>query len=295
MAVDPDEFAQRYLSGTHLYGDDFGPEEIAAWFADEAEGYSGLAASPGGEDAGYSYYALNELHALRNLPDQEFSRVLGVGSAYGHELLPFVGESSIVTILDPSEVMVNGPLDSRANVNRLRPTQSGEIMFGDDTFDLITCLGVLHHVPNVTFLLSEMYRVLVPGGTLVLREPIVSLGDWRRARAGLTLRERGIPLRLMDNLVATTGFNVRYRSLCVFSLTSRAGRLLKQVPFNSPSLVRVDRAVANAVRPLDRYHAKHWWEKIRPTSVYYVLTRPEVDHPKITVTQAKPEQEVLDT
>ena len=28
----------RYLSGQALYGNDFGPEEIADWFADEAEG-----------------------------------------------------------------------------------------------------------------------------------------------------------------------------------------------------------------------------------------------------------------
>lgn len=34
-----------YLNGHRLYGDDFAPEQIAAWFEQECEGYAGLGAA----------------------------------------------------------------------------------------------------------------------------------------------------------------------------------------------------------------------------------------------------------
>jgi SAM-dependent methyltransferase len=44
--------------------------------------------------------------------------------------------------------------------------------YSDNSFDLITCLMVLHHIPknNLNFLLQEINRVMKPGGILILRE-----------------------------------------------------------------------------------------------------------------------------
>jgi SAM-dependent methyltransferase len=42
--------------------------------------------------------------------------------------------------------------------------------FEDDKFDLITILTVLHHAKDPRVLLQEAYRVLKPGGKLVMRE-----------------------------------------------------------------------------------------------------------------------------
>ena len=44
--------------------------------------------------------------------------------------------------------------------------------YSDNSFDLITCLMVLHHVPedNLVVLIKELNRVLKPGGILILRE-----------------------------------------------------------------------------------------------------------------------------
>jgi 2-polyprenyl-3-methyl-5-hydroxy-6-metoxy-1,4-benzoquinol methylase len=44
--------------------------------------------------------------------------------------------------------------------------QNAESMtFGDGTFDHINCQGVIHHTPNTERAISEMARVLKPGGT----------------------------------------------------------------------------------------------------------------------------------
>lgn len=45
------------------------------------------------------------------------------------------------------------------------------IPFGDATFDHVFCIEVLEHVPNPYGALTEMHRVLRPGGVLVLSVP----------------------------------------------------------------------------------------------------------------------------
>lgn len=47
-----------------------------------------------------------------------------------------------------------------------------KLSYDDNYFDLITCLMVLHHIPeeNLSSLLSEISRVMKPGGVLILRE-----------------------------------------------------------------------------------------------------------------------------
>jgi SAM-dependent methyltransferase len=53
----------------------------------------------------------------------------------------------------------------------------GKILpYSDNSFDLITCLMVLHHVPedNLKILMSEINRVMRPGGVVILREHNVS-------------------------------------------------------------------------------------------------------------------------
>ena len=85
----------RCLQGEALYGDDFTPDDIARWVAEEKEGYSGLGAADRSSYR-YQYEALNNYHAFRHLPNRRFGRVLGFGSAYGAELLPIVPRSDHV-------------------------------------------------------------------------------------------------------------------------------------------------------------------------------------------------------
>ena len=74
-----------------------------------------------------------------------------------------------IDALDPSEAVfhaarVHGDLP---NV-RWSNAGVGEIPFDDATFDLIICLGVLHHVPDTAGALERLARKLKPGGHLLL-------------------------------------------------------------------------------------------------------------------------------
>jgi ubiquinone/menaquinone biosynthesis C-methylase UbiE len=43
-----------------------------------------------------------------------------------------------------------------------------ELPFQDSSFDIVTAMGVLHHTPNIDKAIEEIYRVLKPGGKIVL-------------------------------------------------------------------------------------------------------------------------------
>lgn len=262
----------RYFDGQALYGDDFDAEQIAAWYADEAEGYANLGARDA-KQYRYAYHAWNQLHGYRHLPDQPLRHVLGFGSAYGDELKPLLHRTHAVTVVDPSDAFTRTDIDG-VPCRYVRPQPSGDLPLGADEFDLVTCLGVLHHIPNVSHVMGELARVTRPGGHLLVREPIVSMGDWRHPRRGLTRRERGIPLGVMERILHQCGLVVVRRTLCDFPLTPRLlGPWVKQV-FNSPMATRLDALMSAAWRFNVNYHPRKPWHRLRPISAFYVLQKP---------------------
>ncbi|MFJ2739470.1 class I SAM-dependent methyltransferase [Streptomyces sp. NPDC087440] len=275
----PDDrtFTERYLSGRELWGDDFGPQEIAEWFEDEREGFSSLDSAPTSAD-NFEYEGLNAHHGFPHLTGRDFPRALGVGSAYGGEFLPVLDRIGEVTILEPSEHLRSPSLRSDSGreipVRYVEPVPSGDMPFADGTFDLTLCLGVLHHIPNVSKVVREIGRVSASGAMLLIREPVVSMGDWRdRDHPGLTKRERGIPRHLLEQAVRDAGFTVRSSRFCASVLTSRISRVLGRNLYRTASGARVDRALSLATAWNYRYHPANAWQKLRPSAVYLVAER----------------------
>jgi SAM-dependent methyltransferase len=260
------------LSGTKLYGDDLGPEDVRKWVQEEQTGYYNLGAG-NRQTYVYGYHALNWRHAFSWLPKKDFSHVLGVGSAYGDELLPMIGSIRNVTILDPGFLATQvGNLP----VNHVRPKADGGFPLENGTVDLITCFSVIHQLPNVRFLIREMFRCLTPGGFALVREPIISLGDWRKPRKGLTKHQRGIPLEIFREMVTLSGFRIVRERLCTFALTSRLKYLVKEPVYNVRWCVVLDEWLCGLPMWSRRYHPRFLWHKLRPWSVAYVLQKPAV-------------------
>jgi len=262
----------RYFSGQALYGDDFSVPAIEDWFAEEKEAYAELGAKHSSSYE-YKYHEWNRYHAFQYLPRQRFDHVLGFGSAYAHELLPVLEQSDSITVVDPSAAFAQNKLRG-VSVAYVEPKPIGDLPFPDQTFDLITCFGVLHHIANVSYVIGELVRTLRPGGYFVLREPIVSMGDWRVPRRGLTKRERGIPLPILQGLIASNQLHILRESLCDFPLTRRIFRPFRSDVFNSKVAVRLDSILANGFRWNLRYHATSNFGRLRPSSVFLVLQKP---------------------
>ncbi len=262
-----------YLAGKKLYGDDFTPDAIREWFCDEAEGYADLGAHDPARYA-YAYHELNRFHAFSHLTDRAFEHALGIGSAYGDEFRPIASRIRTITILDPSDAFsgVNAVLGVPCTYRK--PCPSGSLAFPANSFDLITSLGVMHHIPNVSYVMQECHRCLAPNGVMLLREPISSMGDWRVPRAGLTKRERGIPLPLLERIVTTAGFTIVKKSLCHFPALAKVAKRIGVSTYNHPIATRVDALLSRAFAWNVSYHRTTVLQKLAPASVFLVLSKP---------------------
>lgn len=269
---------ERALRGEILLGDNYSAAEIAEWFDDEREGYFNLyhSESPVAEAdrTTYEYAQLAEQHGFRWLPNTPFPDALGIGSAHGAELQPMLERSERVTVLEPSDGFATTTINGKP-VTYVKPAASGIMPFADASFDIEMCFAVLHHIPNVSTVLGEMFRVLKPGGYALVREPTHSMGDWRQPRTGLTKRERGIPLPVFRQILQQVGFQVVKETRCMFSLTSRLSLFNGgKTVWTSPTVVKLDRLLCALPIWPRGYGAEKFWHKIRPTCVAYVLRKP---------------------
>lgn len=259
-----------HFDGSSLFGEDLTEDEVVEWFSDEAEAYHTLYA--GKPTYQYEYDELNRIHGFSQVPTQSFSSVLGLGSAFGHELLPLMGHTDSFTIVESSRAYREGsPLGD--NVTWLDARPDGHIQTANSVHDLAVCLGVLHHIPNVSSVIQELARVVRPGGYILLREPIISMGDFNKPRAGLTPHERGIPIDLLRLWCRGAGLEIVRETMCFFTPIARLAGHLFARPYNHKSVVYIDRWTSRLSRRLYKYHATSALDRIRPTAVFMVLRR----------------------
>ena len=264
-----------YLSGESLYGDDFDISGIEKWYEQEKEAYSGLINSYE-KTYYYKYNNLNLLHGFNRIPsDARFSKVMGLGAAYGDEFAPVEDRIEDIYIVEPSDELVNKK-QSGKTINYSKPAIDGSLAFPDNHFDLITCFGTLHHIPNVSYVFSELARVLKPGGYLLVREPVVTMGDWRNERPGLTKNERGIPIGIFEDLHKKNKLIVISKQFC-FCMTSflqrKIGRFFKKPLFEYKTYLYLDRILSIFFRFNLHYHPRKMVERIAPQNVFYVFTK----------------------
>jgi SAM-dependent methyltransferase len=266
---------KQYFSGEKLYGDDFTNEEIEKWFAEEQEGYFGLIADQTGKSSGqkYQYHNLNKIHGFDLLPkDYGFEQVLGIGSAFGYEFLPIADRIGKLVIIEPSDNMKSVKLGT-LSPEYVKPNVDGTLPFKDNTYNLVTCFGTLHHIPNVSHVIGEMIRVTKPGGFMLIREPVKTMGDWRHSRVGLTQNERGIPLHYFRNLWKKAGVEIVNEQLCESLFVLRPlTKLLKLTP-GSIFYQQIDDVCSKLFSWNLTYHPTNIFQKLAPGSVFYVIRK----------------------
>lgn len=58
----------------------------------------------------------------------------------------------------------------KEDITYIKLSEEGKLPFKDKEFSFITCFQSLHHMRNVGIVVSELYRILEPGGYIVIRE-----------------------------------------------------------------------------------------------------------------------------
>ncbi len=98
-------------------------------------------------------------------------RVLDVGSGNGYVLSKYAQEGAEVAGIDITEAGIDLCRKRFASLGLRGHFVVGnaeELPFESDTFDCVCSMGVLHHTPDTEKAVDEIYRVLKPGGEVIV-------------------------------------------------------------------------------------------------------------------------------
>lgn len=263
------------LLGHELYGENLSDEEMLAWFAQEENGYYDLVDSQYFADQAYTYEyaALNELHAFRHLRREHFGTCLALGCARGDDVAELAPIVDRFVAIEPAKRWWADRIGGKPAEFR-SPTLRGEVDMADGSIDLAVSLGVLHHIPNVSAVIAEFARLLRPGGVFVIREPITSMGDFRKPRPGLTPNERGIPHAMLQRWLEESGFVIERRSFCmVNALGAAMGKLGWKSGFNDRLFTRIDALASGLLSANAVYWRDSLPKKIAPSSIFFLARK----------------------
>lgn len=120
---------------------------------------------------------VQEKHEVKVLRDMASVRTIenaleiGCGNGHGTKLIKKHFKPAYINAVDLDEKMIR--IAKRKNKDasiRFDVMDAARLDFADNTFDAVFDFGIIHHIPNWADCISEMYRVLKPGGELVLEE-----------------------------------------------------------------------------------------------------------------------------
>jgi glycosyltransferase involved in cell wall biosynthesis/ubiquinone/menaquinone biosynthesis C-methylase UbiE len=133
-------------------------------------------------------------------------KLLEVGGGMGTDLAQWAKNGALVTDLDLS----SGHLEHAEENFRLRGLEgvfvhgdAEDMPFGDASFDVVYSNGVIHHSPHTERIVDEMYRVLRPGGrVIVMVYAENSLHYWRNLVRDIGLAAGALELWSMGEIMS---------------------------------------------------------------------------------------------
>ncbi|GEK79404.1 bifunctional demethylmenaquinone methyltransferase/2-methoxy-6-polyprenyl-1,4-benzoquinol methylase UbiE [Agrococcus baldri] len=140
------------------------PEAVAGMFDATAKRYDLLnSLLSGGNDR------LWRIHMQRAVRPQPGERILDVAAGTGASAAPMAKAGALVTALDISQGMLEVGRERHPDIEFVHGSAT-ELPFDDDSFDAVTISFGLRNVQQPRAALSEFFRVLKPGGRVLVCE-----------------------------------------------------------------------------------------------------------------------------
>ena len=130
-------------------------------------------------DAPISYQKKRSLrYGLQNYMIEDFDfkshshcDVLELGCGAGIDTVEFAKYGANVTALDLSDASIKASSElmkeTGVKFKLMKHDLAKPLPFPDESFDIVYSFGVLHHIPKVAPVITEVYRVLRPGGVFM--------------------------------------------------------------------------------------------------------------------------------
>lgn len=265
--------------GEVLFGNDFSQPALEKWFKQEEEAYYEGDAGNGDVDPWYAYMRyVNEQLGFKLLEtlNANLSDILAIGPGSGIELedLHSNNPTAKLHFVEASQNFQKQLAIKFPNSSIISPSCSGDIGMVNASVDLVTAFSVLHHIPNVSKVISEASRVLRNGGYFLVREPCSSMGDWGKPRSA-TPNERGISKSLLIKFALQNGFEIVDEPIPI--LFEPLNRIIKKtIGFDRVQhkyLYLVDKIVSLLVSKNDYYWRDQAFKKFGPSSYFYVFKK----------------------
>jgi len=276
----PSELTPEVRQGLSLAGDDYSGEQLVAWFEQEKEAFFHDNDGNSEIDSWYAHMRyVNERLGFSELRSSATSfsvLVLGPGSGIEVENIAARNPHWLFSFVEASENF-RQHLKVKHPGSRIVAAQvSGDIDLASDTEDAACAFSVLHHIPNVSHVVREVFRVLKAGGIFLVREPCSSMGDWRFPRSA-TPNERGISRNLLISIARKAGFELvggRPTPVLLSPLNGIFKRLHLQGFMGGAPFYWLDRLSSQLVALNDHYWRDTWWKRIGPSAYFYVFKKP---------------------
>ena len=111
------------------------------------------------------------LRKIISKEDVNGKKLLEVGCGMGADLLEFAKKGAICTGIDltPNHVALAKKLFKTYGFSaKITKGDAESLAFADNSFDCVYSHGVIHHTPNTEQALTEIHRVLKPGGKALI-------------------------------------------------------------------------------------------------------------------------------
>ena len=106
--------------------------------------------------------------AVRRLLPRKMNRFVDIAGGYGRLADEYLDRASDVTILDYADSLLQQAKEEYGDRIHIRHGDVYELPFSDEFFDALLMVRATHHLRPMPTVLSELYRILKPGGIAVI-------------------------------------------------------------------------------------------------------------------------------
>ena len=258
-----------------LSGNDFTNEEIEKWYAEEEEYHNQFTGGRNEADEYWPVYEeFNKRYAInKHVKFTKETKVLSFGCAEGSDTAKLYKEHKFKLFgLEASEQLTNAFKKGFPDAGIVKASIDGKIDYPSDFFNYIFCFGVLHHIPNVSFVLEEFHRVLKKNGIAIIREPVCWMYTGKVRPKALSPNERGIPVDFFKEEFQKLNFEILdirksyYKPLM---------HIIRKANFLSkfPGLMYLIDNISCRIPSVSNYYNKSILDRFTANCAYYVVRK----------------------